>query len=110
MPANHRFVLSADADWFQNEAAKIGAQTGAYVTALLKSRPYRNMPTVLVSVFLIWHASILMPDLKAPANACWRRACFLIVMSRLNSNAWRPIAPEPSLPAHENVRGDTYYH
>ncbi len=39
MPANHRFMLTADADWFQSAAAKIGTQTGAYIIALLKSRP-----------------------------------------------------------------------
>lgn len=40
MPANHRFVLTADADWFQKEAGKIDPSTTAYVSALLKSRQY----------------------------------------------------------------------
>ncbi len=33
MPANHRFVLNADENWFQQEAEKIGPHTSAYFTA-----------------------------------------------------------------------------
>jgi hypothetical protein len=44
MPANHRFVLNADGNWFQKEADKIGPQTSAFFTALLKSRPYPLQP------------------------------------------------------------------
>jgi hypothetical protein len=40
MPANHRFVLNADGNWFQRQADKIGPHTAAYFTVLLKSRPY----------------------------------------------------------------------
>ncbi len=40
MPANHRFVLNANGDWFQREASKIGPHTAAFVTAMLKSRRY----------------------------------------------------------------------
>lgn len=40
MPANHRFVLTANGDWFQREARKIGPLTAAYISALLKSRRY----------------------------------------------------------------------
>jgi len=40
MPDNHRFVISADGDWFQREARKIGPHAAAYIRALLKSRRY----------------------------------------------------------------------
>lgn len=40
MPANHRFVLTANGDWFQREARKIGPLTAAYISALLKSGQY----------------------------------------------------------------------
>jgi transposase len=40
MPANHRFVLTTDADWLQRQAGKVGPYTGQFVTALLRSRPF----------------------------------------------------------------------
>ena len=40
MPSHHRFVLNADSDSFLREAAKIGPQTAAFVTAVLRSRPF----------------------------------------------------------------------
>ena len=40
MPSHHRFVLNQDSDFFLREAAKIGPQTAAFMTAVLRSRPF----------------------------------------------------------------------
>jgi transposase len=110
MPANHRFVLTADADWFQREAAKIGAQTGAYVTALLKSRPYpqqayRSCLGVLDLAHKHSHARL--------ETACQHLlAAGLFSYRDVKSELERLAADttEQPLPAHENVRGNNYYH
>jgi transposase len=110
MPANHLFMLTADADWFQSAAAKIGTQTGAYITALLKSRPYPQQA---------YRACLGILDLarKYP-HARLETACQHLLAAGLFS--YRDVkselehlakdATEQPLPAHENVRGKTYYH
>ena len=110
MPANHRFVLNANGDWFQHEAQKIGPHTAAFVTAMLKSRRYPQ------------HAyrsclGILSLAGKHP-HAQLETACQILLEAGLLS--YRDVkselehlaaanSPEPPLPAHENVRGSHYY-
>ena len=40
MPSHHKFVLNTDSDWLLREAAKVGPHTAAYMTAVLRSRPF----------------------------------------------------------------------
>ena len=110
MPANHRFVLNANGDWFQREAQKIGPHTSAYITALLKSRRYPQ------------HAyrsclGILNLAGKHP-HSHLETACQVLLEADLLS--YRDVKselerladanpPEPPLPAHDNVRGRHYY-
>jgi len=110
MPANHRFVLNANGDWFQREAKKIGPHMFAYMTALLRSRRYPQ------------HAyrsclGILNLAGKHP-HAQLEAACQVLLEARLFS--YRDVkselerlekadSPEPPLPAHKNVRGNEYY-
>jgi hypothetical protein len=110
MPANHRFVLNANGDWFQREAAKIGPHTSAYFTALLKSRPHPQQA---------YRSCLGILDLARkhpPARleiACQRLlGAHLLSYRDVKSELERLAADGPtnSLPAHENVRGDTYYH
>jgi transposase len=110
MPANHRFVLNANGDWFQREAAKIGPHTSAYFTALLKSRPHPQQA---------YRSCLGILDLARkhpPARleiACLRLlGAHLLSYRDVKSELERLAADGPanSLPAHENVRGDTYYH
>jgi transposase len=110
MPANHRFVLNANGDWFQREAAKIGPHTSAYFTALLKSRPHPQQA---------YRSCLGILDLtrKHPAArleiACQRLlGAHLLSYRDVKSELERLAADSQvsSLPAHENVRGDTYYH
>jgi len=110
MPASHRFVLNADGNWFQQEAEKIGPQTNAYITALLKSRPYPQQA---------YRSCLGILDLArkhSPANmetVCQRLLpahllSYTDVKSELERLASNP-STEP-LPVHENVRGQSYYH
>ena len=110
MPANHRFVLNADGDWFQREARKIGSHTAAYITALLKSRRY---PQHAYRACL----GILNLARKHP-HTRFETACQTLLEADLlsyrdvKSELERLVAantPEPPLPAHENVRGNNYY-
>lgn len=110
MPANHRFVLNANGDWFQREAKKIGPHTAAYVTAMLNSRRYPQ------------HAyrsclGILSLAGKHP-HAQLEAACQILLEARLFSygdvkseleRLASAHSPEPPMPAHENVRGNEYY-
>jgi transposase len=111
MPANHRFILNADADWFQRKAKEIGPHTLAYVQALLCSRRYpqhayrsclgvlnlaRKTPqqSVEKACQTLLHADLLSyRDLKA----------------ELERLATEKSPPKP-LPEHENLRGSNYYH
>ena len=110
MPANHRFVLNANGDWFQREAAKIGPHTSAYFTALLKSRPHPQQA---------YRSCLGILDLtRKHPTARLEIACQRLLGAHLLS--YRDVKSElerlaadsqaTSLPAHENVRGDTYYH
>ena len=110
MPANHRFVLGADSDWFQTQAGKIGPHTSTYIIALLKSRRYPQ------------HAyrsclGILNLARKHPQSR-FEAACQVLLEAKLLS--YRDLkselerledaqSPQPSLPAHQNVRGNNYY-
>lgn len=110
MPANHRFILGADQDWFLKEAAKIGPQTTSYLTALLGSRlfPQHAYRSCL---------GIINLARKYPSQQI-ETACQTLLPTGLLS--YRDVHAElerisvnpsaPTLPAHENVRGKTYYH
>jgi transposase len=110
MPANHRFMLNANEDWFQREAAKIGPHTNAYFTALLKSRPHPQQA---------YRSCLGILDLARKHPHPWLEiACQRLLTAHLLS--YRDVKFELErlaadlsanpLPAHENVRGDTYYH
>lgn len=110
MPSHHRFVLNTDSDWLLREAAKVGPQTAAYITALLRSRPYPQQA---------FRTCLGVLDLarKHPQThielACQRLLpAHLLTYQDLKSELEHfsnEVSTNP-LPAHENVRGDTYYH
>lgn len=109
MPSHHRFVLQTDSDWLLREAAKVGPQTAAYVTALLRSRPYPQQA---------FRTCLGVLDLarKHPSahleQTCQRLlAAHLLSYQDLKSELERlaKTVPTQPLPTHENVRGNTYY-
>jgi len=110
MPANHRFVLNADGNWFQKEADKIGPQTSAFFTALLKSRPYpqqayRTCLGILDLARKHTHAQL--------ETVCQRLLpAHLLAYKDVKFELERLTASLPAepLPVHENVRGQSYYH
>ncbi len=117
MPSNHRFVLEVDADWLLKQAQAIGPQTTQYLTALLRSRPF---PEQAYRSCL----GVLSLARKYPARQV-EKACQGLQESHLlsykdlkselevqtahasNDKNDHPITPSP---AHENIRGKTYYH
>ena len=110
MPSHHRFVLHTDADGFLREAAKIGPHTAAYVTAVLRSRPYPQQ------AFRTCLGILDLARKHTPAHlevACQHLLpAHLLTYKDLKSeleHLTKEIAVQP-LPAHEHVRGDTYYH
>jgi len=110
MPDNHRFILSANGDWFQREARKIGPHAAAYISALLKSRRY---PQHAYRSYL----GILNLAHKHP-NPRLETACQILLEADFLSyrnlkseleHLMSAQSPDPPLPAHENVRGNNYY-
>lgn len=110
MPANHSFILKADQDWFLKEAARIGPHTTGYITALLKSRRYPE------HAYRSCLGIINLARKYPPAQI--ETACQILLPAGLFSyrdvhSELERISANPStstLPAHENVRGNTYYH
>ena len=110
MPSQHKFVLNTDADWLLREAAKVGPHTAAYMTAVLRSRPFPQQA---------FRTGLGILDLarKHPAAhlewACQSLlAAHLLAYQDLKAELGHlPAEPAPHpLPAHDNVRGDSYYH
>ena len=110
MPANHRFVLSADGDWFQREAQKIGPQITAYVVALLKSRRYPQHAYRSCLGVLNLARKHSQSQLESACQVLLEAnlLSYRDLKSELDRLAAAP-SPKPPLPAHENVRGDNYY-
>lgn len=110
MPAHHRFVLNQDSDFFLREAAKIGPHTAAFMTAVLRSRPFPQQAfRTCLGILALTHKYL-------PAHletACQRLLPGkLLTYKDLKSeleHLTRDLPIQP-LPAHEHVRGDTYYH
>jgi hypothetical protein len=110
MPANHRFVLNANGGWFQREARKIGPNTTAYITALLKSRRYpQHAYRSCLGIFSLARKHT-HPRMEIACQILLEAD--LLSYRDLKSELERLMAarsPEPPLPAHENVRGNNYY-
>jgi transposase len=109
MPSHHRFVLNQDSDFFLREAAKIGPQTAAFMTAVLRSRSFPQQ------AFRICLGILALTHKYLPAHletACQRLlSAKLLTYKDLKSeleHLTRDLPIQP-LPAHEHVRGDTYY-
>jgi hypothetical protein len=109
MPSHHRFVLNQDSDFFLREAAKIGPQTAAFMTAVLRSRPYPQQAFRTCLGILDLARKYLPVHLE---TACQRLlSAKLLTYKDLKSeleHLTKNISTQP-LPAHEHVRGDTYY-
>jgi len=109
MPSNHQFVAGMGPDWLLKEAEKIGPQTKAYFSALLKARQYPQHA---------YRACLGILDLsRRYPHPQMETACQVLLTANLLS--YRDLkselerlavqASETVLPAHENVRGSSYY-
>jgi transposase len=110
MPANHRFILNADENWFQKEADKIGPQTSAFFSAVFKSRSYPQQA---------YRTCLGILDLARKHHpAQMETVCQRLLPAHLLSykdvkfelERLAASLPAEPLPAHENVRGQSYYH
>ncbi len=109
MPSHHKFVLNTDSDWLLREAAKVGPHTAAYMTAVLRSRPYPAQSFRTCLGILDLAKKYLPPQMEI---ACQRLLNpKLLTYQDLKSELEHlPIDPTlPALPVHEHVRGDQYY-
>jgi transposase len=110
MPANHRFILTADGDWFQREAEKIGPHTAAYFTALLRSRPYPQQAYRACLGILDLARKHSHANLETVCERLRPAQLFSYTDVKLELEHLKTKAPAESLPVHENVRGHSYYH
>ena len=111
MPPNHRFVLNADADWFQRKAKEIGPHMLAYVQALLRSRRYPQH--AYRSCLGILNLARKAPQLRVEKACQTLLEADLLSYRDLKAELERLEAdktPPKPLPEHENLRGSTYYH
>ena len=110
MPSQHRFVLNADSDFFLREAAKIGPQTAAYMTAVLRSRPYPQQAFRTCLGILDLARKYLPAHLETACQHLLpgKLLTYKDLKSELE-HLTKNLFSQP-LPAHEHVRGDTYYH
>jgi transposase len=110
MPANHRFVLTTDADWLQRQAGKVGPHTAQFVAALLRSRPYPQQAfrSCLGVLSLARKHPVARMELACQRSLADNLFSYRDLKAELESLA-AISNPDTSLPAHENVRGDTYY-
>jgi transposase len=110
MPSQHRFVLNTDSDWLLREAARIGPQTTAYMSAVLRSRPYPQQ--AFRTCLGILNLACKHPPTSLEVACQHLLPSHLLTYQDLKSEL-EHLAKDvstPSLPAHDNVRGDTYYH
>ena len=110
MPSHHKFVLNTDSDWLLREAAKVGPHTAAYMTAVLRSRPFpqQSFRTCLGILDLAKKYLPSQLELACQPLLLAKLLTYQDLKSELEHlPADRSIHP---LPAHDNVRGDTYYH
>jgi len=109
MPSRHRFVLNADSDFFLREAAKVGPQTAAFMTAVLRSHPFPQQAFRTCLGILDLARKYLSAHLE---TACQHLlSAHLLTYKDLKAeleHLTRDLPIQP-LPTHENVRGDTYY-
>lgn len=109
MPSQHRFVLHTDSDGLLREAAKVGPQTTAYVTAILRSRPYPQQ--AFRTCLGVLDLARKYPPAYLEATCQRLLAAHLLSYQELKSELERlaKTIPTQPLPTHENVRGNTYY-
>jgi transposase len=112
MPANHRFVDQINTEQLIHRAEEIGSQTGALVSAILRSRPF---PEQAFRSCL----GVLSLVKKYPYNLVEQACQSLLASHALSYKAlkaeleWladqQPELPSEALSTHENIRGKSYY-
>lgn len=109
MPSNHQFVSGLGSDWLLKEAEKIGPHTKAYFSALLKARQYPQHAYRSCLGILDLARRYTRPQLENASQVLL--TANLLSYRDLKSELERLAAQatDTALPAHENVRGSSYY-
>jgi transposase len=110
MPSHHRFVLNADSDFFLREAARIGPQTAAFMTAVLRARPFPQQAFRTCLGILDLARKYLPIHLETACQHLLPAKLFTYKDLKSELEHLTKDLPVQPLPAHEHVRGDTYYH
>lgn len=108
-PAHHRFVLNTDSDWLLREATEIGPETAADMGAVLHSRPSPQQAFRTGLGILELARNYPRAQLEKACQLLWppRLLAYQDLKSELEHLS--KSVPADPLPAHENVRGDSYY-
>jgi hypothetical protein len=110
MPNHHRFVLNADSDFFLREAAKIGPHAAAYMTAVLRLRPFPQQAFRTCLGILDLAHKYLPIHLETACQRLLPAQLLTYKDLKFELEHLTRDLPVQHLPAHEHVRGDTYYH
>jgi transposase len=109
LPSHHRFVLHQDSDFFLCESAKVGPQTAAFTTAVLRSRPFPQQAFRTCLGILDLARKYLPTHLETACQRLLSARLLTYKDLKVELEHLTRDLPVPPLPAHENVRGDTYY-
>jgi transposase len=112
MPSQHRFVLELDADWLLQQAQAVGPCTTDYVKALLKERPFPEQAYRSCLGVLSLSRKFPVPLMESACQGLQEAHLFSYqdLKSQLDVLARRSPEPTSTSPAHENIRGEAYYH
>jgi transposase len=116
MPAAHRAHMEWTPARLMSWGASIGVCTAALVKHLLTHRPHPEMGYRACLGLLALARQYGQARLEAACTRALsigspsRRSVLSILKAGLDRQATPAVEPEPSLPAHSNVRGPDYYH
>lgn len=113
MPSHHRFMGEMNSDRLLHWAGELGPQTARMISALLKSRHYPEQAyrscLGILSLAKTHNRELLEMACQIALEA--KMLSYRDVKAELIRLAKSPLSSSQpvSLPAHENIRGDTYY-
>ena len=99
-------MLNTDSDWLLREAAKVGPHTAAYMTAVLRSRPYLQQ-AYRTCLGILNLARSYLPSQMGVACQRLLNPKLLTYQDLKSELEHLPIDLSlPVLPAHDHVRSD----
>jgi len=115
LPENHRHWLDRGPGWYRSRANHISADVGRLIDRILASKTYPEQTYRSCDGILGLHRKVGSETLTRAARiALELDSCTYSFINRLITNgmatpASKPSAAGPQLPAHDNIRGKTYF-